>query len=259
MSSKQTSSARTTRTRRTAHLFAAVISAGVLVCAPQTPFSTAGAAHAAAAEVDDMAKQANALVEKAALAYKAQDYAGAIAAIEAYRGLGFTPAAQVIHLEGLAAIGLGEIVLGRNLLRLYLATEGLTDADRKVGEQQLASINDGADAIAHGELDNALLHPQGKLATPKRDPAVEFLMPPYPRASLTAKEEGRVVLDLFAARDGRIYDAKVRTTSGFPKLDQAAVDTAMTSWRFKPGTIDEVPVAMWFPFAFRFTLPADAK
>ena len=60
------------------------------------------------------------------------------------------------------------------------------------------------------------------------------------------------------ARDGRTYDAKVQTSSGFPKLDQMAVDTAMTSWRFKPGTVDDMPAAMWFPFAFRFTLPADA-
>lgn len=212
-----------------------------------------------ASEADDIAKEANAHIDKALASMKSGDFAGVIAEVEAYRGMGFTPTPRVFILEARAAAEMGEVVLARNLANVFLASEGLSDDDKKLGTDLLSIIGTVAEDVAQEEFHDALLHPSGKIVRPTRDPAVTILVPPYPLASLKAKEEGRVVLDLFVARNGRTYDAKVATSSGFPKLDQAAVDTAMTSWRFKPGTVDGMPVAMWFPFAFRFTLPADAK
>lgn len=213
---------------------------------------------ARASEADDYAKEATGHIDKAVAALKAMDYAGAVKEIETYRAMGVPPAPRALMLEARAAAELGEFILSRNLVTVFLASDSLTDDDKKIGNDLLSVIGNAADNLAQEEYHDALLHPEGKSVRPTRDPAQPILIPPYPIASLKAKEEGRVVLDIFVARNGRTIEAKVQTTSGFPKLDQAAVDTAMTSWRFKPGTVDETPVAMWFPFAFRFTLPADA-
>ena len=211
-----------------------------------------------ASEVEDFAKEANGHIEKAVAALKAGEFETAVNEIEAYRAMGVPPAPRALMLEARAAAELGEFVLSKNLITVFLASDGLTDDDKKVANDLMSVIANAADTLTQDEYHNALLRPEGKTVRPTRDPAHAILVPPYPIESLKAKEEGRVVLDLFVARNGRTLEAKVQTSSGFPKLDQAAVDTAMTSWRFKPATVDDMPVAMWFPFAFRFTLPADA-
>ena len=212
-----------------------------------------------ASEVDDFAKEASGHIDKAIAALKAGEFQTTVSEIEAYRAMGVPPAPRALMLEARAAAELGEFVLARNLTKVFLASDGLTDDDKKVGTDLLSVIDGAADTLTQDEYHNALLRPEGKTVRPTRDPAHDILVPPYPVESLKAKEEGRVVLDLFVARNGRTLEAKVQTSSGFPKLDQAAVDTAMTSWRFKPATVDDMPVAMWFPFAFRFKLPEAAK
>ena len=221
-------------------------------------FTAATLSSAYASEADDFAKEASGHIDKAIAALKAGEFATTMTEIEAYRAMGVPPAPRALMLEARAAAELGEFVLAKNLVNVFLASDGLTDDDRKIGGDLLIVIAEAADTLTQDEYHNALLRPEGKTVRPARDPAHAILIPPYPIESLKAKEEGRVVLDLFVARNGRTLEAKVQTSSGFPKLDQAAVDTAMTSWRFKPATVDDMPVAMWFPFAFRFTLPADA-
>lgn len=56
----------------------------------------------------------------------------------------------------------------------------------------------------------------------------------YPLASLVANEHGRTVLDIFVRADGRVTDAKVSTSSGHRRLDEAAVEIAKTQWVFWP-------------------------
>jgi len=232
-------------------LAAAAVAVAMLCTAPY-------AARAAASE--DLAKEANGHIERAIAAVKASDYATALSAIAAYRTMGITPAPRILLLQARAAGEVGDYVLAHNLTKVFLASEGLTEEDKKLGGDFLTVISPAAETLIHEEFDNAFLRPHGDtVVNPTRDPAYAILIPPYPLASIKAKEEGRVVLDLFVARDGNTYDAKVQTSSGFPKLDQAAVDTAMTAWRFKPGTVDGEPTAMWFPFAFRFKLPDDVE
>lgn len=78
--------------------------------------------------------------------------------------------------------------------------------------------------------------------------------PEYPPVSRRLGQEGTVTLLLYIREDGRVGDAKVQESSGFPKLDEAAVDHARRNWRFVPGKENGKPIAMWHPFKVTFKL-----
>jgi protein TonB len=81
--------------------------------------------------------------------------------------------------------------------------------------------------------------------------------PDYPAESRRRGEEGVVRLALRVGIDGRVEDAQVATSSGFPRLDQAAVEAARR-WRFRPATQGGLPVAATLPTAVHFRL-TDAR
>jgi len=89
---------------------------------------------------------------------------------------------------------------------------------------------------------------------PKSDPRRPLSQPDYPPSSRRAGEAGTVVLDIYVLENGRVGDARVKTSSGFPKLDEAALREVKRSWRLTPGTEDGKPVAMWGQFAVTFKL-----
>ena len=78
--------------------------------------------------------------------------------------------------------------------------------------------------------------------------------PEYPPASRRAGEEGTVQLQVFVLESGRAGEVKVAKSSGFPKLDEAAVNEVRRNWRFVPGKEDGKPVSMWHTFAVTFRL-----
>lgn len=66
-------------------------------------------------------------------------------------------------------------------------------------------------------------------AEPKKPPMVALRVdgrrcrpPEYPSVSQRLGEQGSVVLQLLVGTDGRVQDAKVAKSSGFPRLDEAA-------------------------------------
>jgi protein TonB len=78
--------------------------------------------------------------------------------------------------------------------------------------------------------------------------------PEYPPSSRRAGEEGTVTLAVLVQENGRPGEVKVAKSSGFPKLDEAAVKEVQRNWRFVPGKEDGKPVAMWHTFAVTFRL-----
>lgn len=91
-----------------------------------------------------------------------------------------------------------------------------------------------------------------------RTPKKGLSRPPYPSASQRLGEEGVVGLQLYLGPDGKVQDGKVEKSSGFERLDTAALKHAMRSWKFEPCMSGDKPVACWHRINFRFTL-ADAK
>ena len=79
-------------------------------------------------------------------------------------------------------------------------------------------------------------------------------LPEYPPASRRAGEAGTVQLRCFVKEDGRCTEVAVVKSSGFDKLDEAAVKEVQRNWKFVPGKEDGKPVATWHTFAVTFQL-----
>lgn len=69
--------------------------------------------------------------------------------------------------------------------------------------------------------------------------------PAYPPLSRRLNEEGRTVVKVLIGADGLPQRAEIAKSSGYERLDQAAM-TAVMRWRFVPGKRGGVPEAMWF-------------
>jgi protein TonB len=89
---------------------------------------------------------------------------------------------------------------------------------------------------------------------PRSDPRRPLTQPEYPPSSRRAGEAGTVILQVYVLETGRVGDAKVMTSSGFPRLDEAALREVKRSWRLVPGTENGKPVPMWGQFAVTFKL-----
>jgi protein TonB len=92
---------------------------------------------------------------------------------------------------------------------------------------------------------------------PQELEATQRVEPVYPPTSRRMGEEGIVRLKVLVDERGRPHDVVVQASSGFPRLDQAAVD-AVHRWRFKPASDGSNPVSAWSAVAIRFRLQ-DAK
>lgn len=67
------------------------------------------------------------------------------------------------------------------------------------------------------------------------------------------REQGRVVILALIAVDGTAGQASIKTSSGYYRLDQAALQATLR-WRYVPGKRDGVPEAMWFSIPIDFGL-----
>jgi protein TonB len=80
--------------------------------------------------------------------------------------------------------------------------------------------------------------------------------PPYPLAARRLGVEGVVTLDVLVRPDGSPAEVRVRSSSGSPLLDDSAVETVRSRWRFVPARRGNVPVESRVSFPIRFKLDA---
>lgn len=78
--------------------------------------------------------------------------------------------------------------------------------------------------------------------------------PPYPTASRRLGEEGSVVLAVSIAADGSVTGVSLLRSSGFARLDAAALAHARRAWRFEPALAAGKPVAAQREITVRFGL-----
>jgi protein TonB len=76
--------------------------------------------------------------------------------------------------------------------------------------------------------------------------------PRYPPAAARLRESGRVLLSVAVSAAGMPERVEVATTSGSPRLDQAAIET-VKRWRFVPARQGDKPIAasVTVPLVFR--------
>ena len=77
--------------------------------------------------------------------------------------------------------------------------------------------------------------------------------PTYPSVSKRLGEQGLVVHSVLIGVDGLPVSAKLVTSSGFARLDQAAF-VAVLRWRYTPGKRNGVPAAMSFNVPINWVL-----
>lgn len=73
----------------------------------------------------------------------------------------------------------------------------------------------------------------------------------YPPISHRLGEQGTVMIQVLVSDKGLPKDARIKTSSGFFRLDDAAL-TAVFSWRFVPGKRAGVAQSMWFTVPITF-------
>ena len=78
-------------------------------------------------------------------------------------------------------------------------------------------------------------------------------MPEYPRTSKRLGEEGKVLVRLLINTRGLVDKATLEKSSGFNRLDEAALEAARRG-RFKPYTENGMAIAAIAIVPFDFTL-----
>ncbi len=77
--------------------------------------------------------------------------------------------------------------------------------------------------------------------------------PPYPSISRRLNEQGKTTVRVMIGADGKPQRAEIAKSSGFTRLDDAAIATVM-SWRYVPGKRGGVAEAMWFNVPINWVL-----
>ena len=96
--------------------------------------------------------------------------------------------------------------------------------------------------------------PPPKVELPSSDATyLQNPKPSYPSLSKRLGEQGKVVIRVLIGVDGVAQKAEIRQSSGFERLDQAAL-TTVQRWRYVPGKRNGVAEAMWFNVPVNFVL-----
>ena len=96
----------------------------------------------------------------------------------------------------------------------------------------------------------------GELTQPRSDALhLNNPKPDYPAISRRIGEEGHVRLSVYILADGRVGDIRLKQSSGYPRLDQAAIE-AVRRWRYLPARRGDEPIDYWYVQTIIFSLNA---
>jgi protein TonB len=131
-----------------------------------------------------------------------------------------------------------------------------TPADKTLATPAAGPSAAAAPAVATATAAPSISANTGQVTTAQAAPAkvelpssdADYLnnpKPAYPPLSKRLGEQGRVVVRAWIGTDGTASQASVKHSSGFERLDQAAVATVLR-WRYVPGKRAGVSEGMWF-------------
>jgi protein TonB len=96
------------------------------------------------------------------------------------------------------------------------------------------------------------------VAKPKAPPTIALKVsgrgcrpPEYPAISNRLGEKGSVVLQMLVGPNGKVTDSKIQTSSGYPRLDEAA-RRALSLCKFEPAIVGGVPTSAWGVLKYTF-------
>ena len=78
--------------------------------------------------------------------------------------------------------------------------------------------------------------------------------PTYPAVARRREQQGTVTVKVLVGADGSVERAEIADSSGFDALDDAALDTVRSRWRFVPARHGGLAVESWVLVPIRFAL-----
>lgn len=100
----------------------------------------------------------------------------------------------------------------------------------------------------------------GEVGRARFDAPVQALVSPapeYPLRALHARQSGSVEIEVVVSADGTPVSARIVRSSGHRALDEAALATVLSGWRFQPQVRDGEAVEAVATVPVEFVLPAD--
>jgi len=118
-----------------------------------------------------------------------------------------------------------------------------------------APVSSTIDATAKPKVEAAPPPKADVIVAPRQDKRrpITTVEEMYPAMSKRLGEEGSVTLLLTVNEEGRVTDSAVKESSGFERLDAAALNESKR-WRLLPGTINGKPASMQYPFKITFKM-----
>lgn len=92
------------------------------------------------------------------------------------------------------------------------------------------------------------------LIPPRIDREHSNIIPEYPSTSKRLGESGRVLVAVFILANGRAGEVQVLKSSGYARLDSAAVEHVQRDWKFVPARLDGEAIAAWGRFGVTFQI-----
>lgn len=77
--------------------------------------------------------------------------------------------------------------------------------------------------------------------------------PSYPSMSRRLAEQGRVILDVYILANGRVGELRIKQSSGFKRLDDAALQ-AVKKWQYVPAHRGNEAIPFWYIQPLSFSL-----
>lgn len=77
--------------------------------------------------------------------------------------------------------------------------------------------------------------------------------PHYPRTALRLRQEGTVILKLMVLADGSVVNVSIHQSSGFHRLDEAALE-AVKHWHYVPAKRGDENIDSWYEQPVVFTI-----
>jgi protein TonB len=128
--------------------------------------------------------------------------------------------------------------------REEIVTTKAVTSDHNILEKKEEVIEEIADPVPQAEEE---------FVTSKAEFRSRPLPPIYPEQSRRSKEEGQVLVRAQVNAMGKTQSVVVSQSSGFPRLDKAALD-AVLQWEFIPAKKNETPVLAWIEVPINFKL-----
>jgi protein TonB len=95
---------------------------------------------------------------------------------------------------------------------------------------------------------------QAPVALPQADAShLNNAAPVYPPQSRRSREEGTVILEVLVKADGSLGELRLKTSSGYNRLDESAL-RAVKNWRFVPAKRGSETIDFWYELPIEFSL-----